>query len=555
MFDRFLSECEGILEPILKGLGIEEPPSLEEPPGEFGDAAFPAFPLARVLKKAPQEIAREVAGKIAVPEDSLIEKVEAAGGYVNFHLDYGRMAPILLKEIVNKRDAFGSGGMEGSFTLEHTSANPDGPLHIGHGRNAIIGDSLARILRFAGCKVETQYYLNDMGKQLAVVVWLEHLELDREVKEDEAIGALYVEANRRMEESEEVRDEISQLMQAYEKGDEGVVERFKEAAEYCLRGQKETLERLGIRHDSITWESRFVRDGSVERTVERLKRTPCARTDDVLYLDLSEFGIEKELILQRSDGTYLYATRDIAHHIWRAKKGGIINVWGSDHKLLARQLSAVLRLLGEEVPEFVIYEFINLPEGSMSTRRGEFVSLDELVCETVERAYAEVDKRRPDEPEEFKREVAEKIGTAAVRYSIVRVSPDKAMTFRWEEALDFERQGSPFIQYAYARACRILEKEGAPGEFSVPELTREERELLKALSRFPVAVRDAARARKPAVVAHYCLELATAFHRFYMFQPVLKSREKDFRLNLVEATKLVLGTALGLLGVEALERM
>jgi arginyl-tRNA synthetase len=556
MFHRFLSECEGVLEPILRRLGIEEVPSFEEPRAEFGDTAFPTFSLAPVLKKAPQDIAKSIAGEIVIPEGSLIEKVEAAGGYVNFFLDYKGLAPMLIGDILEKEETFGSGDLEGRYTVEHTSANPDGPLHIGHGRNAIIGDTLARILRFAGCHVETQYYLNDMGKQLAVVVWgLGPMDLDRTLKKDEGIGAVYVEANKMMEASEKVQGEISELMQAYERGDGEVVERFKSAAEYCLMGQRGTLSRLGIRHDSVTWESMFVRDSSVEKTVEKLKKTPYVKTDDILYLDLTEFGIEKELVLQRSDGTYLYATRDLAHHIWRSKKGKVIDVWGSDHKLLARQLAATLRILGEEEPEFLIYEFIHLPEGSMSTRRGKYVSLDELVSETVERAYREVAERRPEEPEEFKREVAEKVGTAAVRYNIIKVSPDKSMVFRWEEALDFERQGSPFIQYAYARACRILEKEQAPADFQVDELTQEEVDLIKCLSKFPMVVMDSALSRKPSMVGHYCLELATAFHRFYKFQPVLKSKERDFRLNLVLATKIVLKNALGLLGIEALERM
>jgi arginyl-tRNA synthetase len=556
MFDRFLSECQGTLVPILKDMGIEKRIPFEEPRAEYGDAAFPTFSLAPLLKKAPQKIAEEIAGKTTPLEGSLIKKVEAAGGYVNFFLDYDRMAPMLIRDILERGAAFGSGNLGGRYTVEHTSANPDGPLHIGHGRNAIIGDSLARILSFAGCDVETQYYLNDMGKQLAVVVWgLGQMDIDKTLKKDEGIGAIYVEANRRMEESEEVQGEISELMQAYEGGDEGVVERFRSAAEYCLKGQRETLKRLGIRHDSVTWESQFVRDGSVEEIVERLRRTPYAKTDGVLYLDLTDFGIEKELVLQRSDGTYLYATRDIAHHIWRSKRGKIIDVWGSDHKLLASQLGATLELLGEEAPEFVIYEFIHLPEGSMSTRRGKYISLDELVEETVERAYREVDKRRPEEPEDFKREVAEKVGTGAVRYNIIKVSPDKSMVFRWEEALDFERQGSPFIQYAYARACRILEKAAAPEGFDIRDLSREEKDLLNILSKFPVAVRDSALARKPAVMAHYCLDLATSFHRFYMHQQVINSKEKDFRLNLVLATKVVLQNALQLLGIEVLERM
>ena len=192
----------------------------------------------------------------------------------------------------------------------------------------------------------------------------------------------------------------------------------------------------------------------------------------------------------------------------------------------------------------------------MSTGRGGFVSLDELVGESVERALSEVRKRRPEADDAFQRRVAEKVGTGAVRYNIIRVAPEKGLTFRWEEALDFDRQGAPFIQYAYARACRILEKAGKEEEpTATPPLSKDEERLLKLLGKFPLVVEEAAEARKPYQVAAYAQELAMAFHRFYMYEPVLKARERAFRLDLVLATKITLHNALLLLGIEPLEAM
>ncbi|NOZ58678.1 MAG: arginine--tRNA ligase [Euryarchaeota archaeon] len=543
---------------IIKALGFEIEVPLEEPRQGYGDLATAVcFSLAKKLKKPPVEIAEELASRIDLSRARFIERVEALNGFINFYLNFNALAEAVVGEILEKGGEYGKGRPKGErIILEHTSANPDGPLHIGHGRNAIIGDALARILRFSGYEVTTQYYLNDMGKQLAVVVLgLRRLELDRSSKPDHAIAQVYVEANKMVEAQPELQEELSLLMRAYEAGEKEVVEEFRSAAEYCLRGIKETLSRLGIAHDLFTWESEFVRRGDVDDVVERLRSTKYAREDGVLYLDLEEFGIEKELVLRRSDGTYLYATRDIAHHLWKAKLGKLINVWGADHKLLAKQLSAVLRILGEEEPEFIIYEFISLPGGKMSTRRGVFISLDELIDEAVSRAYAEVAKRRPQESEEFKASVAESVGIAAVRFNIVRISPEKAMVFRWEEALDFERQGAPFIQYAYARATRILEKAQPPSSFKVRELTENERALVKLLASFPEVVSQAAEQRRPSMLASYLIELATAFHRFYMFDPVLRSEHRDFRLNLVKATRSVLGSAMRLLGIPVLEMM
>ncbi len=557
MYRRFLEEARNLLQEALARRGLEITAAFEEPTGDFGDLSTPiAFELARPLKKAPKAIAEEMASEMK--PRGYVREVRAEKGYINFYLDYMAFAIPLLREIKGRGGDYGRGEARGKIVLEHTSANPDGPLHIGHGRNAIIGDTLARVMRFAGHEVEAQYYVNDMGRQLAIVVWgLRRLGLDKGKKEDHAIAEVYIEANRLLEEDEVLGEEVARLMREYEAGDPGVVKEFETAARHCLQGMVATLERLGIRHDHQVWESTFVRNSSVEKVLGRLRATQYAKEGEVLYLDLKEFGIEKELILTRKDGTYLYTTRDIAYHIWKSSQGRVVDVWGADHKLVAEQLRTTLKILGETVPEFIIYEFITLPEGSMSTRRGVFVSLDELVGESVERALSEVRKRRPEADDAFQRHVAEKVGSGAVRYNIIRVAPEKGLTFRWEEALDFERQGAPFIQYAYARACRILEKAGKeePPQ-APPPLSKDEERLLRLLGKFPLVVEEAAGARKPYLVAAYAQELAMAFHRFYMYEPVLKATgERAFRLDLVLATKVTLANALRLLGIEPLEAM
>ncbi len=544
-------------ERLLAGVLGDVEPALQEPRGGYGDLASAAcFSLAKARRKAPAELAEELVRELDLTGARFIARAEALNGFINFHFNYPELARATLERVAGEGRSYGRGRRRGKVILEHTSANPDGPLHIGHGRNAVIGDSLARIMRFAGYEVETEYYLNDMGRQLAVVVLgLRRLELDREVKQDHAIARVYVEASRMVEEREELQEELSRLMRAYEAGDEATVREFREAAEYCMQGIRETLRRLGIHHDITVWESEFVRSGSVQRVVERLEATEHARRDEVLYLDLSSFGIEKELVLCRRDGTMLYATRDIAHHLWKAERGRAIDVWGADHKLLAEQMRAVMRILGAPEPEFVIHEFITLPEGSMSTRRGRFISMDELLDEAAERALREVERRRGDRPEEFRRRVAEQVAVGAVRYAMVRVAPEKHVKFRWEEVLDFERQGAPFIQYAHARACRILEKAELPGEYTVGELSEEERILVKLVASLPVVVDRAAEELKPSLLAGYLLELATAFHSFYSSARVLGSEKQDFRLRLVDAVRITLANSMELLGIPVLEEM
>ena len=555
MFKEFKIQAEKSLKMALKAKGIDGEIKFEEPIDNFGDISTPiCFELAPKLRKSPSRIAEELVAKVDIEKMSFIKDLKAINGYINFYLDYDKFSYKLIKQVKDLNSAYGRGDKSGKIVLEHTSANPNGPLHIGHGRNAIIGDTLGRVLRFSGYNVEIQYYVNDMGKQLAKVVWGNRRFESKKKKSDHKIAEIYYLANKAIEENPEFEKEISHLMTGYEAGEKKLKDEFEDTVNYCLDGIKKTLLKLYIEHDSFIWESRFTRDDSVDAVLDRLKLTKYAKEDEVLYLDLEYFGIEKEMILMRLDGTTLYPTRDIAYHLWKKSIGDVVDIWGADHKLAALQLGAVMKILGEDLPEFIIYEFISLPEGSMSTRRGVFISVDDLIDESISRALKEVDKRRKDETQKFKEKVARSVGIGAVRFNIIRVAPEKSITFRWDEALDFERQGSPFIQYAFARACRILEKADVR-DYKSTILTDSEKNLIKTISRFPLIVEEATRSRKPYLIAIYALELANVFHRFYMNNKVLGTKQEDFRINLVLVTKITLRNVLGLLGLDALEAM
>jgi len=320
---------------------------------------------------------------------------------------------------------------------------------------------------------------------------------------------------------------------------------------------KETMERLHVHHDRFVWEGQFVRDGTVGRVIDSLKRTGYTSENDVLYLDLEEFGIEKELVLTRSDGTSLYSTRDIAYHLKKSLEGDtLIDVLGSDHKLAAEQVKIAMKLLGGKIPEVIFYEFITLPEGSMSTRRGVFISVDELMDEARRRALEEVKKRR-DLPDDEAGEIAEMIGNGAIRYYIARLSPEKHMVFEWDDALSFER-GCASIQYAHARACKLLDKASFSDDVEVEDNWApddDEKELLRLLARFPVVIEDAASARRVHPVAQYAQDLANAFNSFYRSTPVMGSEFEGARLRLVDSVRKTIRNALGLLGIEAPETM
>jgi arginyl-tRNA synthetase len=543
----------------IKDLGWDEPAELkfEKPPNqEMGDLATAvAFQIAGKLKKSPVEISKAIveAIKVQVP----FKSVESKGPYVNFYLDHEEFSRQVLASISQEYGYLED--KQDKIILEHTSANPNGPLHIGHTRNAIIGDSLARILRSAGHQVETQYYVNDMGRQIAMIVWgllkLDY-KMDEDEKSDVAIGKLYFQVNQELKAKPEIKGEIDHLLKTYEQDNPpGLEEKFMNVVQSCLEGIENTAKRLHISHDVFVWESSFVRDGSVERVLQALKEH--IMENDVTYLDLTDYGIEKELILTRSDGTSLYTTRDLAYHLRKSEESDeVVDVLGSDHKLAIDQLSIALGLMGGKSPEVIFYEFITLPEGSMSTRKGVFISVDQLMDEAVKRAREELDKRRPELEDSEKGEIAEIIGIGAIRYYIARLSPEKHIVFKWDEALSFER-GCASIQYAHARACKLLEKAGGfhadvrTEEVLVNDLDPLEINLVKTIAKFTSVVEESARDLRVHPVAQYAMELSGAFNKFYKSMPVIGSDKELFRLLLVEKARITLKNGLGLLGIEA----
>ena len=527
--------------------------------GEHADlASTVAFALAKEKKQAPIKIAQDLAADLAKNPALAGIKIEAKGPYLNFIF-----GSAYVSEAIREAIQPGYGNLPKKpvrVVLEHTSANPNGPLHVGHIRNSIIGDTLARAFRKAGYSLEVQYYVNDMGRQIAIVVWgfdnLDNAIHDGE-KEDTHIARVYIAANREIEKDEGITPQVNTLMQLVENGDPATVKKFRREVSRCLDGFKVTLKDLNVAHDRFVWESDFIRNGNTERIINKLKRLPQARDEETLALDLSEFGFGNKYVIRRSDGTSVYAARDLAFHAWKAANfDRIIDVLGADHKLIGAQLQCTMKLMGEKVPEIVFFEFVSLPEGSMSTRAGKFISADDLVIEIRKRAFDEVNVRRPELDEETRRSIAQAVGLAAIRYDIVKVSPEKSTVFDWKEALDFERQSGPYIQYAHARACSILEKAGTFAECFELE-TEQEITLAKKIARFPNVIESVVTELHPHILAIYARELADTFNTFYHFEPVLKSEGKvrDRRLTLVKAVQNTLKESLQTLGIDAIHTM
>ncbi|MGP8321610.1 MAG: arginine--tRNA ligase [Methanosarcinaceae archaeon] len=567
MFLQFKEQVMSILDDAIRSAGFEVGDLILEPSPHADIASRVAFKLASKERQNPKEIAKKIAAAIVIPDDSYVEKIEATGPYLNITASRKYVNETFFR-IRSEKKGFGGGFRTGSIVMEHTSANPNGPLHVGHIRNSVIGDTLTRILRRAGYDVEAQYYVNDMGRQIAIVSWaLSQFEFNTTKKPDHAIADVYIKANADLEEHPEKVAEIDRRMQLVESGDKDTIEIFDKAVSLAVSGIRETLLRMNVDHDRFVNESDFIRSGAVSSIVEEIKATGRTEIDKgALVVDLLDYGFKKTLVIQRSDGTSLYTTRDLAYHEWKGVQAErMIDVLGADHKLISGQLKATLNAIGKPEPDIVIFEFVSLPEGSMSTRRGKFITSDELFDQIEEQAYLEVDKRRPEMPDEFKRQVAKVVGMGAVRYDIVKVSPEKSTVFDWKIALDFEKQGAPFIQYSHARACSILKKAEDDGIWDPdtevdPSVLVEDTEiaLIKRMALFDRIIDQSARELKPHVFAIYARELADAFNQFYRFVPVISAEEEELRTNrlaLVDCARIVLGNALETLGIGAPEAM
>ena len=585
MFRAFRTEVADALTAGLESLDLPTGDlGIEEPPEDLDAtlASSVAFRLAGELETAPPQAAAELAAAIEPAGYDYIGAVTTKGPYINFQTtDRYRQETI---EAANTDDYGHLPERDESVVVEHTSANPTGPVHVGRARNPILGDAVANTLEMAGYDVERHYYVNDAGRQMAVFTWayekFDESDLDSEPARDRAeydLVRYYRKGNSFLDDADEAtteaaEDEIAAIMQGLEAGDEATYERVGEVVGTVLGGMKDCLARLPAEFDEFVKETQFMRDGSTDDVAARLKDSEYAVYDEEAWqLELDDYGIDKNLVFLRSDETSLYTTRDLAHHEWKFDNfDRAVTVLGEDHKLQASQLQATLDILGNDPNRLddVIYSYVNLPEGKMSTRRGTGVMLDDLLDEAIDRAREEVEDRLGDrirdddlDNEDIER-IAHQVGIGAVRYDIVSKQPTKGITFKWDEALDFEAQSAPYVQYVHARCCGILDE--ANSEPTVEDIdiaalsTPEEAALIDAIARFPAVIEDAADECKPHRVATYTREVADAFNAFYRSCPVLSAdtaTTRRSRLALVAAAQHAVANALAVLGVEAPDSM
>jgi arginyl-tRNA synthetase len=561
---RLLAKVTNLKESEIEPL-IEIPPS-----SELGDYAFPCFVLAKQLKKAPNIIAQELAGKISAqikPKASSISEVKATGAYINFFVNKNSLADSVIKDIINCGACYGSWPLrKEKVMVEYPAPNTNKPLHLGHVRNMLLGNAICNILSFAGYQAIPINYVNDRGvhickSMLAYQKWGKNKEPNK--KSDHFVGDFYVMFSQKVKEHPELEEETQELLRKWEAGDKELVALWKKMNKWALDGFNETYKKFDVHHKKTYFESGIYNHGK-EIILEGLKKGLFTKDEEgAIIADLEKDGLGKKVLI-RNDGTAIYITTDI--YLAKLKFDDFkmdksIYIVGNEQIYHFKVLFKVLDMLGLPFAKscyHLAYGMIYLPEGRMKSREGTVVDADNIVEEMKQVAEKEIKKRHKlDKKELDKRK--EIIGMGALKFFILKYDPMKDFVYNPEESISFEGETGPYVQYAHARICSIFKNVKKFNPEKIKPVFKHEKELglIKLMAEFKNIVRESAEQYKPSLVARYSLDLAQAFNEFYHECPVLKADEntRDSRLVLIFCVKTVLGNALGLLGIKSPEEM
>ena len=553
---------------VLESLGIRGAENFLEVPArpEFGDLAFACFEFAKVEKRSPNEIAENLVKKIKLPKNSFISKIEARGGYVNFFFDYTKVSEIVLKEILTKKEKYGQSDMgKGKRILvEFAHPNTHKGLHIGHFRNICLGESLCKLLEFTGHKVFRVNYQGDVGPHIAKALWafinLHGCKLPKEKESSKAewLGELYAETEKRIED-EKVASEVAEINKKLYEGDKEIEKFWKETRKWSLDYFGEIYKELGTKFDRFYFESEVGEKG-LKISEEIAKKGISKESDGAIIVDLEKYGLGI-FVLVSKDKTPLYPAKDLELAELQFKEfkfDRCIHVVSTEQNLYFKQLFKTLELMKSPVTNkkyHLSYELVTLKEGKMASRLGNVILYKKLRDEVIEKILEEMKDRGMED----KDKIAKSVGIGAMKYAMLKVSPEKVIFFDWEEALKLEGNTGPYLQYAFTRCSGILRKSKKwKAVYKVKELNEYETVLVKNLSRFSQMIEQSSNELKPNHVCNYVYELATAFNNFYEKCSVIKAESeqlRNFRLTLVEATRTILKIALNLIGIEALEKM
>ena len=539
---------------------------LETPPdARMGNIAFPCFVIANGMKKNPNELATEIAAKVAT--SGIITKVESRGAYVNFWIDSAKMSERVLKEVSTAKDRYGysTQGKGKKVLVEYANLNTHKEVHIGHVRNMALGQSVVNILNASGYDVVPHAYINDLGNAVARCLW-GYKKFDPEGKpekgeENAFFGDVYAKATKAIEENEEAREEVSEIQRQLEEGKGEWAKLWKMTNKWSLDGLKNVFDDFGLKLEKIYLESGILNRS--KKIVKKLIKKGLAVHSEgawVVRLEEQDLGVS---ILVKSDGTHLYNAKDLGlaekkeqdYHPDRS-----VYVVDSRQKQVMSQLFATLKLMGfKKELQHLSYGHVSLPDGAMSSRKGTIVRYKDFMDELVGHANDETKTRHEDWKDERVSSVAKKISYGAIKFFMLRSDPDKDIVFDVKESLSFEGFSGPYLLYTIARCNSLLSKSGDKSVVKEIKLTsKEARAVVRLLADYPEIVAKTANDYQVSRLAQYLFELSQAFSTFYAQVPVNSEEDEILRrsrLGLVRAVEQTIKNGIKLLGMDSVEEM
>ena len=551
-----------IKEKIINILKVEEEKiKIEIPPkDEMGDYSIQCANLRNEQYNNPIEIAALIKENF-IDEEEYFSDIKVMGPYINFYINYNKFNERVIKEIENN-DKYGSlnQGNNESLLIEHTSINPNAEPHIGRCRNSLIGDFMSNLYAFTGYNVERHYFINDIGKKIALLV----IGIEKFGLEDDSFNSIldtYVKISNLAKEDESVEQQSFDYLKLVETGNEEMIQKFKDITDKCVEGQLKIFKQLNINFDVFTHESDYVYDNYLEDILKRLEKTGKLKQDELgrKYVDLSDYNIatrEPVLVLTRSNNTSLYPIRDIAYTIHKLELNNKNNfiVLGEDQEVYMQQISATLDILGYKAPELICYSYVLLDGDKMSTSGGTVVLVTEFMKAVKDTLLKEFEQRNSSIDEEKLNILV----NACIKFTMLNVSKNKIVNFNLANATSFNGESGMYILYSIVRMNSILRNNKV-------ELTEEikfnndiEKKIVKSLYRFPELVDDLLITNEPSHLTKYIFNLTQDFSKFYETVSILHENDKilkSSRIRLLNCVKMVLENGLKILGIDTIDKM
>ena len=550
---------------LISNLGIDKDLiEISIPPKEgMGDYCLPCFKVKVNDLKDPHEKAQYILNKLNI-DNEVISNAFVIGPYLNFNINKQTLSKSILERIESLKEKYGSTneGIGKSLLIEHTSINPNASPHIGRSRNSIIGDFLVHLYKFNGYEIDREYFINDIGKQIAMLLIAVKKYSDiNSVTFDEMLS-LYIKINDEAKKNESIEKEVFKYLNELENGNDIVRNEFKSITDICVEGQKRIFDKMDIHWDTFTHESDFVFGHITKTILDKINEKGRLKEDENgrLYVDLTGYNIPTKtpvLVLTREDKTSLYPLRDIAYTIYKMNKNKDVNliVLGEDQKVYMEQISAVMDILGYTSPKLISYSFVLLNGDKMATREGKVVLLEDFIDATISKLKSNFNQRGTELSDNEYLSLA----SSCIKYNMLNINRGKNINFNLDDATNFTGNSAIYILYNYVRIKSILKKDNFKKDYKNLILkTKTEEQIVKKLYDFEDAVKETVKTSESSIIAKYLNDLCGLFSKYYEETSILKEENSDLknsRFLLLDSVRIVIENGTNILGIKTVDKL